>query len=279
MLAACGSTPPYAPFYSVRAQINGAGDPASKEADLKKALSIDGQWRNVKALAEYHLAQRQFDQALALATPYHQAHPDDYIMGMLQARTLILNGKYAEADAILSKINVIPFEGATSGHELYRQAKLMLAMQQMEKKNHKGALALIDQARLWPENLGVGKPYDESLDPRLEDWLSAQCFTAMKDKAKADAMVRRVLQFTPKVENTVSNFYPSNSLITAMAYERTGEKDKARAFLENMDKAHPGNTGIQWSRDVFEGEQHRAVPEEKKESNLLLIEEMLKRKL
>ena len=279
LLAACGSTPPYAPFYSVRAQINGAGDPASKEADLKKALSIDGQWRNVKALAEYHLAQRQFDQALALTTPYHQAHPDDYIMGMLQARTLILNGKYAEADAILSKINVIPFEGATSGHELYRQAKLMLAMQQMEKKNHKGALALIDQARLWPENLGVGKPYDESLDPRLEDWLSAQCFTAMKDKAKADAMVRRVLQFTPKVENTVSNFYPSNSLITAMAYERTGEKDKARAFLENMDKAHPGNTGIQWSRDVFEGEQHRAVPEEKKESNLLLIEEMLKRKL
>lgn len=279
LLASCGENPPYAPFYAVRAQINGASDPDAKEKDLKKALSLDGQWRYTKALAEHYLAQNQNEKALSLTAPYYQSHPNDYIMGMLQARTLLLNGKFTEADAILSKINVIPFEGATSGHELYRQAKLMMAMQQMEKKNYKGALTLIDQARLWPENLGVGKPYDESLDGRFEDWLSAQCYTSMKDKVKAETLINQIILFTPKVENTVSNFYPSNSLITAMAYERMGEKEKARTFLADMEKAHPGNTGITWSRDVFSGEQHRSIPEEKKESNLILIEEMLKRKL
>jgi hypothetical protein len=154
-----------------------------------------------------------------------------------------------------------------------------MAMDQMQKKDYKGALATIDKARLWPENLGVGKPYEESLDSRLEDWMSAQCYTSMKDKVKAEAMIHQVLLFNPKVENTVSNFYPSNSLITAMAYERNGEKEKGVKFLDDMEKAHPGSNGISWSRDVFEGEQHRSVPEEKKESNLLLIEEMLKRKL
>ena len=29
------------------------------------------------------------------------------------------------------------------------------------------------QSRLWPENLGVGKPYDEYVDNSLEDWLDA----------------------------------------------------------------------------------------------------------
>jgi hypothetical protein len=279
LLASCGTTPEYAPFYAVRAAINGSGDPATAEADLKKALSLDNQWRYHKALAEFYISQRQFDKALAITDPYYKAHPDSYIMGSLQAKALLLNGKYAEADAILTKIQVIPFEGATGGHELYRQAKLMQAMQQMEKKNTKGALALIDQARQWPENLGVGKPYEENIDSRLEDWLSYDCYMQQKDKVKAEAMLHQVLLFNPKVENTVSNFYPSNSLITAMAYERNGEKDKGIKFLADMEKAHPGSAGISWSRDVFEGEQHRSVPEEKKESNLLLIEEMLKRKL
>ena len=34
-------------------------------------------------------------------------------------------------------------------------------------------LAKVQQARMWPENLGVGRPYDDLVDERTEDWLSA----------------------------------------------------------------------------------------------------------
>ena len=93
-------------------------------------------------------------------------------MGMVYAKTLLLNKRYKESDALLTRLNIIPFEGATDGRELYREAKLMQAIQEMQKKNYKKALQFISASKLWPLNLGVGKPYDEDIDMRLEDWMS-----------------------------------------------------------------------------------------------------------
>jgi hypothetical protein len=36
-------------------------------------------------------------------------------MGMLYAKTLLLNKNYAAADAFLTKLKILPFEGATIG--------------------------------------------------------------------------------------------------------------------------------------------------------------------
>ena len=63
-----------------------------------------------------------------LWSPFYRGHPNDYIMGMLYAKTLLLNKKFKESDAMLTKLNIIPFEGATEGRELYREAKLMQAI-------------------------------------------------------------------------------------------------------------------------------------------------------
>ena len=100
---------------------------------------------------------------------------------MLYAKTLLLNQKYKESDIVLSQLNIIPFEGATEGRQLYREAKLMEAIGEMRNKNFNKALVFINEAKLWPENLGEGKPYEKDIDERLENWMSYICYYKMGD--------------------------------------------------------------------------------------------------
>jgi hypothetical protein len=55
---------------------------------------------------------------------------------------------------------------------MYREAKLRLAEQAIAGKQWDAAEKLIADARLWPERLGAGKPYDADLDERWEDSLA-----------------------------------------------------------------------------------------------------------
>lgn len=185
LLLSCRDQPDFAPFYAVRAAIGqekatstGTADRLSSAespadlaralTDLKKALSLDDQWRYHKILATYYIDHKDYANALSIAEPFYRKHPGQYIMGMLYAKTLLLNQRYADADKLLSRLTIIPFEGATDGHELFRKAKLMQALEQMRQHNYKKAFVFIREAQAWPENLGVGKPYEDEVNQRLE---------------------------------------------------------------------------------------------------------------
>jgi hypothetical protein len=165
LLLACGDTPAYAPFYAFRAA--GSDSPLH---DLQRALNLDPQWRYKKLLAEYHIRNNEYTEALAVT-----AHPDNTIMSMLRVKLLLLTNQYEAADKTLSTLDILPAEGATSGHDLYREAKLMQAVEAIKKGQRKKALAFITSAKQWPANLGVGEPYKEDQDLRLEAWLTACC--------------------------------------------------------------------------------------------------------
>ena len=252
LMQACGNEPAYAPFYATRYLMLKDVDNESGLTDLLKAQSLDPtQWRYAKMLAEYYNSHAQTDKALTITASYYKTHPADYIMGMLYAKTLMLNLSYKEADKILSKLNIIPFEGATDGRTLYREAKLMQAIEQMKKNNYAKALAFIKEARLWPENLGVGKPYDEDIDTRLEDWMEYQCYLKSGKKG-GDILLTRIKNFMPMVDNTVRNFIPSNALVTAWAIEKTEGKEKAVAWLNNQQQLFPElKSTFEWSRAVL----------------------------
>src|SRR6185437_4152241 len=99
----------------------------------------------------------------------------DYRMATLYAKALLLDNQYAKADYLLTHLDILPAEGTTSGHDLYREAKLMQAMESIKKGRRKKALAFITAAKQWPQNLGVGEPYPEDQDLRLERWLTEYC--------------------------------------------------------------------------------------------------------
>ncbi len=276
LLASCGNDPDFAPFYIIRSGISKGKDEAGALADLQKALSLDtAQWRYHKLLSEYYIEQEQYEKALSVAEPFYRAHPDKYIMGMLYARTLLLNKRYAEGDAVLSKLVIIPFEGATNGRELYREAKLMQAISQMQKKSYKKALSFVEASRQWPENLGVGKPYDEEIDLRMEDWLDYLSYKEMGQGEKASAALKRIIQFSPRVDNTVRNFIPANTLITAWAFKKLNQKDKAMQWLDEQVKSYPGNPVMPWSKQVFEKNELIMFPDKVAEANIRIIEKLM----
>ncbi len=208
LLLSCGQQPGAAIFYSTRAKLNST-ELNSKEADLKKAIELDPtQWRFYKQLTDYYNLQHRNAEALSIAKNYYQKNPTHYIMGMLLAKTYLLNKKYSDAAQILDKIVVIPYEGATDGRGLYKEAHLMVAVEEMKKNNYKKAINEINLSKQWPESLGVGKPYEEDIDERLENFLLYYCYNKLGDKTKSATALEQI-------KNNKAKGYKVNEVITA----------------------------------------------------------------
>lgn len=270
----CGNLPADPNFYAARAALLNDNS-TSVVSDLQQAIKLDTeQWRYSKLLAEHFIIQKEYDKALDIAESFYTTHPDNYIIGMLYAKTLLLNKKYTVADAFLSKLNILPFEGATIGRQLYHEAKLMQAIAEIKKKQYKKALQFIDGAKLWPTNLGVGKPYQNNIDERLEDWLSYTCYSNLNKVAAADQSLKKILAFTPKVDNTVMNFLPANQLISAWAFEKISSAKKAEEWLQTQVSLYPYNKIIQWCWQVYTKKQSDSLTEDEKDGEVRIIEKL-----
>lgn len=279
LFSQCGTKPADPAFYAAKASLM-KDDSQLVIANLQQAIKLDNQsWRYPKLLAEHYISQKQYGKALAIVEPFYKHHSENYIIGMLYAKTLLLNKKYAEADTFLTKLEILPFEGATIGRQLYHEAKLMQALAQMKNKQYKKALQFISDAKLFPQNLGVGKPYDENIDERLENWLDYQCYTSLGDKQTAEKSLQKIITFTPKVDNTVMNFLPANQLVSAWAIEKTASSEKAETWLKNQAAAYPSNKIIQWTLQVYTKKQSNSLIEDEKDGEVRIIEKLKKQSL
>ncbi|MFH6997082.1 DUF5107 domain-containing protein [Flavobacterium sp. FlaQc-57] len=270
----CGTKPNDPAFYASKAALI-KDDSQLVITSLQQAIKLDNEsWRYPKLLAEHYIVQKQYDKALAIAEPFYKRHTENYVFGMLYAKTLLLNKKYAAADAFLTKLEILPFEGAIAGRQLYHEAKLMQALAQMKSKQYKKALQFIADAKLFPENLGVGKPYDEDIDERLENWLDYQCYTSLGDNETANKSLQKIITFNPKIDNTVMNFLPANQLISAWAIEKTSSAQKAEEWLQNQAKLYPDNKIVQWSLQVYTNKQSTILSEDEKDGEVRIIEKL-----
>jgi Tfp pilus assembly protein PilF len=162
--------PDFAPYYVVRARLCDSADKQSQLNYLTKATKIaPDDLRYIKYLTEFLIAQKQDAQALKTIEPFYIAHKDNYIAGMLYVRCLMANNCYSAAEKILDQLQILPYEGAKDGHKLYEQTKLILAIELIRKGQLPDAMKKVDEARLWPENLGVGAPYPDMVDSSLEN--------------------------------------------------------------------------------------------------------------
>src|SRR6185437_3683168 len=178
-------------------------------------------------------------------------------------------------DKLLCKLTIIPFEGATTGRELYREAKLMQAVEYMKMKSYKKALSFINQAKEWPENLGVGKPYPENEDLRLEDWMSFRCYTALKKTEQAAAALKSILEFRAITDNTVPNFFAANALVTAWAYEQSGRTEDGRLYLSKQTGGGRSLRQFTWAKQVFETKKDAPLSAEAEDMNVRILKQLL----
>jgi hypothetical protein len=237
LLQNLGDKPDAAHFYALRALWT-KNDPVKKEADLGRAIALDQSWRYPKLLTQHFIQQNEYSKALSVISKYKKDHPGkNFIMDMLLAKSLLLNKQYKSSDSLLALMDIIPFEGATDGRALYWEAKMMQAIQAIKANKYKLALNFINQASEWPENLGVGKPYDNDIDARLEQYLSYICLQKLNQKTASAANLDKILAFKPGIHNTIMNFQPANHLVTKWASEARGNSLDWNAWMkQQMDQ-------------------------------------------
>lgn len=269
LLEACGAEPDLAPFYVVRSEMS-RSDRSSALADLKKAATLDPEgWRYQKLLAEYHVEHGAHREALDIMRAYYQKNPSDYKMGVLFARVLLLNHQYRQADKVLSGLFIIPFEGATEGHELYRQAKLMQAWQAAQRGKFKEGLRFAAQAREWPTHLGSGKPYAADIDERIMDYLEAICYRGMKRETEWRNALERIVQI-PAGHKVM----PTSILLRAWALDNLhpGEKRGAELLTADTTANRPDDQILKWATELYYRGTSKAFPETAKGTDAWVIE-------
>ncbi|HMK37859.1 MAG TPA: tetratricopeptide repeat protein, partial [Bacteroidota bacterium] len=246
-LDACGDVPDFAPFYLTRASLR-THDAERALEDYRKALRADpGAWRTHDALITFLNERGRFAEALPLCVDAAGRFPGSYIMQFLLARTLLFNKEYASSLAILDTLRILPFEGARYGRDAYRQACILTALRSMQQPDHGPALSLIARARLWPERLGAGEPYDA--DTRIEDYLEALLFRGSRDaKARGD-LLEKVAAYTVAHRGTGN----TQHLIGAYALRELGRKAEALDLLQRWAAREPGSAGARWSLLMFQG--------------------------
>ncbi|MBM3442466.1 MAG: DUF5107 domain-containing protein [Bacteroidetes bacterium] len=226
-------------FYALRALWRGKGDEAV--LDLRKAISLDpAAWRYSKLLAQLHIRRGEADRSLSVAYGYVQTHGQGHsaVMDMLLAKSLLLTGQFSQADTLLSRMRIIPFEGSTEGRDLYWEAKMMMAVEAYARKDDRLALRYIQSAAEWPEHLGVGKPYDADIDRRLERYLEYLCWTRLGLHAEAEGALDAILAYDPNPSNH-KDFKPANHWVTRWAMEARGQGSRWEEWMQSQEKSFP----------------------------------------
>ncbi len=190
----------FAPLYAWRSGYQ--TDPLRKENDLRTALAINSSdWRHVLNLADFLMKKERLDDAKTLLEPFYQKDKSNYQIGMALARLYLMAEQPRQADDILTQINVLPYEGASEGRVLYQAVKLDLALNELKKGNSSKAASYIQESELWPENLGVGKPFDTQINTAWEDLV----MTWIQDtKAGKKVPIEKIKDLKDKI---MSRFY------------------------------------------------------------------------
>jgi tetratricopeptide (TPR) repeat protein len=153
--------PDYAPFYVTRAILLDQLRGRDQEADLRRAVQMDGSNRTIRIhLIRYLQSADRWEEALTESATARELFPDDFNLDLLHVQSLNNLGRPLEAIDILTSTHVLPSENARESHHLYEQAHTMAALDEMDADDFEEARTHLRAALEWPESLGQGRPYE-----------------------------------------------------------------------------------------------------------------------
>ncbi len=253
LFLSCDDKPDYYPFYLARSKLFSGTGHDLMLTDLKKAaLLAPGEWRTGHDLSRYYLDIGKTKEAQSVVENYYRRFHDNYYLGLLLAKTLLLNQHYTQCVKLLDELQVLPNEGATEGHQLYHEAHLQLVINNYKKGKYQVAMKHVDQARLWPENIGVGKPYNP--DERVENYLTARIFEIQGKNVKA----REYYQKTASSINRNSTYWASKDLLSILSLKKTGNTEKADQLIEEWKNETHGDQIYRWAMACMNNRYNQA---------------------
>jgi len=253
LLEKSGEQPDFPPFYSLRAQW--AVNDTDKERDLKKAISLDPtEWRYHHQLTEYYIEKKEHLKALQTIKPFYATHRNHLLTALLYVQVLACNRQCEEAEKILNTLHIMPFEhGEKGGRIIYREIKMMLATQALNKGKTKEATEKVAETLLWPHSMGVGKPFDDQIDTRLEDWMNALILIKSKKTSGKESYLKKVAQSSQPIDNHAT-------LLQCIAWSQLGEKQKANDLFTEWYTAQKEVDIREWGERFYKKNLDREYP-------------------
>ena len=160
VLVSLGDEPDYGPAYAARAHLTRTmgGDPGP---DFRRAAEVDPGDRLLRVSLVRHLQESgRWTEAFEASGQGRELFPDDFNLDLLHVRGLLQAGDHGEAIRILANTHVLPSENSGEAHRLYEIAHVGAALDELDAGNRPAARGHLEEALLWPESLGQGRPFD-----------------------------------------------------------------------------------------------------------------------
>ena len=253
LLESCGS-PAYAPFYLTRAKLRrqlAAGKPYME--DLLAAERVEKSWRTGFALLNAYTDQGDWKAVVETGKRYMKMYPSNYYLGLKLAKGYCETGQYAACLNLLKRLEVLPNEGAYAGRAVYRAANLYEAMDYLRKRAYGKAERALAASKEWPENLGVGKPYDDQIDSRVEDYVESRVRSGKGDREGARACLERIAAY-----GDPSSSFVSGELLSALALRELGREAEADRRVAAWSAGRPASKIVEWCTAVYKKETEKA---------------------
>jgi len=242
----CGDQPDFAPFYLAKAKLF-SEDKGVVKASLSKAKSLaPNDWHVNLALIEQYMKDKEYTLAAKYAKSSFAKNPERSMLGMRYADALLKEGKLKKGMAFLDKFEVIPFEGAVEGRQIYHETAIRLAFEAFKKKEYSTAIKYVNKATVWPTNIGTGKPFNA--DERLENAIISYCYQKMGNTAKADEYRAKLVAYQVK-DDQIEN---SMLYLQVEALKGSGKEKEATLLTDSALKEDSGNEYVRWVKSTQE---------------------------
>jgi len=232
-----GNTPDDPLFFFIRGMLLKNRGVQNYQKDLESAYNTDPKnWRYAFALAEDFFESGKSKEALSIIKKTYKQQPQNYFAGMLMAQTLNALQEFDEAIELLKNLRILPYEHATEGRNIYTSAYIGSALQKINKNEFDTAKERLKNALLWPEHLGVGKPFDP--EERWERFLLAFIHEKKGENQAFDAELKQIIAHS---EQQLYN--PSKKhLLGIYALLLTEGKNAAQEFIAQLLESKHGAT-------------------------------------
>ena len=164
--------PKFAPFYASRAHIKTITNDNSSISDIEQSINYGKKsWPILINAIKYYQKNNNWKEAKSVSQNAIESFPNNFNLELLHVKSLLFLNELDAGINILDKIQVLPSEIGRESHELYLSLHLAKALELIKKQDFKLAKIHIEKSKVWPKNLGIGKPYvpNEQIQKILEE--------------------------------------------------------------------------------------------------------------
>lgn len=240
-------------FYITRGDFTLPDDDILAEKDYREAFRLaPGEWRTNHRLINFYLEGGFTSRALELSQDAYEKFKGNYIIDFDHARCLLARDSVYRCIEVLEETVILPHEGARQGREVWKKANVLASIDSYWYGRIDEALAYIDNAYRWPENLGVGRPY--SVDERLLDFVRAMIITKQGKRDEASNLYEDIIIQCNGEYDCIDNY----NILKVFALRELNRNREADNYYSEWYEGLTDERVKAWALSLYEGRYNEA---------------------